>query len=313
MTFGAIVCALAGDSTVFGVGRVVSGVGGVTLNVVMSKMVIDWFTGREVVLAMAIFVNSFPIGVGLAMLTLGAVSAFASWQLAMGVAALTALIALIAVWALCELHPNDAQASGAKTLAAAVLGGSELFLVCVAGAIWGLFNGCFAVLFGFAPSLLASNGSLSSATVGFVVGVATWCVAASVQAGGLLGQRWAKPTTLMMTGAIAWSLCLLAFAFWDSMGAASVILAGLVMGLPVGTIMALPAEILRPESRAIGMGYFYLWLYVGHGALPPVAGWVRDTTGQPNAPIVFDAAMVLVMLALYGIFRYGTHRVLSAR
>jgi len=77
--------------------------------------------------------------------------------------------------------------------------------------------------------------------------------------------------------------------------------------------MALPAEILRPESRAIGMGYFYLWLYVGHGALPPVAGWVRDTTGQPNAPIVFDAAMVLVMLALYGIFRYGTHRVLSAR
>jgi predicted MFS family arabinose efflux permease len=312
MTFGASLCALAGDSTTLGVGRVVSGIGGVTLNVVMSKMVIDWFTGREMVLAMAIFVNSFPIGVGLAMLTLGAISAFASWQLAMGVAALTTLIALIAVWSLCELHPNDAQASGAKTLAAAVLGRSELFLVCVAGAIWGLFNGCFAVLFGFAPSLLASNGSSSSATAGFVVGVATWCVAASVQAGGLLGQRWVKPTTLMTTGAIAWSLCLLALAFWDSVGAASVILAGIVMGLPVGTIMALPAEILRPENRAVGMGYFYLWLYVGHGALPPVAGWVRDATGQPNAPIVFAAAMVLAMLALYGVFRYGMHRVRTA-
>ena len=312
MTFGAIVCALAGDSTTLAVGRVVSGIGGVTLNVVMSKMVIDWFTGREVVLAMAIFVNSFPIGVGLAMLTLGVVSAFAGWQAAMGVAAVTALIALIAVWALCEPHPNDAQASGAKTLAAAALDKSELFLVCVAGAIWGLFNGCFAVLFGFAPSLLASNGSSSSATVGFVVGVATWCVAASVQVGGLLGQRWAKPTTLMMTGAIAWSLCLLALAFWDRVGAASVILAGIVMGLPVGTIMAMPAEVLRPESRAVGMGYFYLWLYVGHGALPPVAGWVRDATGQPNAPIVFAAAMVLTMLALYGVFRYGTRRVRSA-
>src|SRR5207249_3504974 len=156
-----------------------------------------------------------------------------------------------------------------------------------------LFNGCFAVLFGFAPSLLASNGSSSSATVAFVVGVATWCVAGSVEVGGLLGQRWAKPTMLMMTGAIAWSVCLLALAFWDSAGAAAVILAGIVMGLPVGTIMAMPAEVLRPESRAVGMGYFYLWLYVGHGALPPVAGWVRDATGQPNAPIVFAAAMVL--------------------
>ena len=312
MTFGAIVCALAGDSTTLAVGRVVSGIGGVTLNVVMSKMVIDWFTGREVVLAMAIFVNSFPIGVGLAMLTLGAISAFAGWQVAMGVAALTTLIALIAVWALCEPHPNDAQVSGAKMLAAAALGRTDLFLVCVAGAVWGIFNGCFAVLFGFAPSLLASKGSSSSAAVGFVVGVATWCVAGSVQIGGFLGQRWARPTALMMTGAIAWSLCLLALAFWDSVGAASVILAGIVMGLPVGTIMALPAEVLRPESRAVGMGYFYLWLYVGHGTLPPVAGWVRDATGQPNAPIVFAAAMVLAMLALYGVFRYGMHHVHTA-
>lgn len=117
---------------------------------------------------------------------------------------------------------------------------------------------------------------------------------------------------LMMTGAIAWSLCLLVLAFWDQVGAASVILSGIVMGLPVGAIMALPAEVLRPESRADGMGYFYLWLYVGHGALSPVAGWVRDATGQPNAPIVFAAAMVLAMLALYGVFRYGMHRVRTA-
>lgn len=238
----------------------------------MSKMVIDWFTGREVVLAMAIFVNSFPIGVGLAMLTLGPVSAFAVWQVAMGVAALATLIALMAVWALCEPHPNDAQVSGAKTLAAVALGRCELLLVCIAGVIWGLFNGCFAVLFGFAASMLGSNGSSASAIAGVVVGIATWCVAASVQGGGVLGQRWAKPTTLMMTGAIAWSLCLLALAFWERAGAASVILSGIFMGLPVGTIMALPAEVLRPEGRAVGMGYFYLWLYVGHGALPPVAG-----------------------------------------
>ena len=308
MTVGAVVSALAGDSTTLAIGRVVSGVGGVTLNVVMSKMVIDWFTGREVVLAMAIFVNSFPIGVGVAMLTLAPISAFAGWQAAMGIVALTTFAALMAVWALCVPHPNDAQVTGARSLAAAALRRSELFLVCVAGAIWGIFNGCFAILFGFAPSLLATNDGTSSATVGIVVGTAIWCSAASVQVGGLLGQRWVKPATLMMTGAIAWSVCLLALAFWKSVGAEALVLAGIVMGLPVGTIMAMPAEVLRPETRALGMGYFYLWLYVGHGSLPPIAGWVQDATGHSNAPILLAAGMVLAMLALYGVFRYGTYR-----
>jgi len=311
MTLGAVMCALSGDSTTLAVGRVIAGIGGVTLNVVMSKMVIDWFTGREVVLAMAIFVNSFPIGVGLAMLTLGAFSAVAGWQAAMGAVAVITFIALVAVWALCEPHPNDAQIAGAKTLTAAALRGSELLLVCLAGAIWGIFNGCFAVLFGFAPSLLVSNGSTSSATVGVVVGVATWCVAASVQVGGLLGQRWVKPSTLMTTGTVAWTLCMLVLAYWGSVGAAAVVLAGILMGLPVGTIMAMPAVVLRPESRAVGMGYFYLWLYVGHGALPPMAGWVRDVTNQPNAPIVFATGMVLSMLALYRLFLYGVNRGLT--
>lgn len=80
------------------------------------------------------------------------------------------------------------------------------------------------------------------------------------------------------------------------------------MGLPVGAFVALPAEVLRPEGRAVGMGYFYLWLYVGHGALPPIAGWVRDGMGRPEAPIVFAACMVLGMLLLYGIVRYGVRR-----
>jgi len=308
MTIGALVCASASDSNTMAVGRVVSGIGGVTLNVVMSKMVIDWFTGREVVLAMAIFVNSFPVGVGLAMLSLGAISAFASWPVAMAFVAVLTLVALVAVWALCEPHPNDAQVGGAKAPAAAALSRSELLLVCVAGAIWGIFNGCFAVQFGFAPSLLVTAGSTSAATTGFVVGLATWCVAVSVHVGGMLGQRWVKPGVLMITGVVGWCLCLLALAFWTSAGAAAIILAGLVMGLPVGAIMALPAEVLRPESRAVGMGYFYLWLYVGHGALPPIAGWVRDGTDQPQAPMVFAAGMVLMMLALYGLFRYGVRR-----
>jgi MFS family permease len=51
-------------------GRLVAGAGGVLLNVQLTKMVADWFAGREIATAMAILVNSWPAGIALALLTL---------------------------------------------------------------------------------------------------------------------------------------------------------------------------------------------------------------------------------------------------
>src|SRR5262249_24046480 len=39
-------------------GRLISGVGAVLINVVMTKMVTDWFADREIVTAMSVFVTS---------------------------------------------------------------------------------------------------------------------------------------------------------------------------------------------------------------------------------------------------------------
>ena len=51
-------------------GRLVSGAGGVLQTVQMTKMVADWFAGREIATAMAIFINSWPVGLGLSLLIL---------------------------------------------------------------------------------------------------------------------------------------------------------------------------------------------------------------------------------------------------
>jgi hypothetical protein len=50
--------------------RLLAGVGGVLLNVLMAKMVADWFSGKEIATAMAIFVNSWPVGIALALVIL---------------------------------------------------------------------------------------------------------------------------------------------------------------------------------------------------------------------------------------------------
>src|SRR5882757_2860812 len=73
MLVGSLAMALSDSWTVQIAARLVAGAGGVLLNVQMTKMVADWFTGKEIATAMAIFVNSWPAGVALALLTLPSV------------------------------------------------------------------------------------------------------------------------------------------------------------------------------------------------------------------------------------------------
>ncbi len=70
MLIGSLAMALSDSWSLQIAGRLVAGAGGVLLNVQMSKMVTDWFAGKEIATAMAIFVNSWPAGVALSLLTL---------------------------------------------------------------------------------------------------------------------------------------------------------------------------------------------------------------------------------------------------
>ena len=54
--------------------------------------------------------------------------------------------------------------------------------------------------------------------------------------------------------------------------------------------MALPGEVLSPESRATGLGLYYTIYYTGTGILPAIAGWIQDTTGSTAMVIWFSAA-----------------------
>src|SRR5579863_8382734 len=73
-------------------GRLVSGAGGVMFNVQMTKMVVDWFAGREIATAMAIFVNSWPAGIALSLVFLPLIgTTFGVHAVYLAVAALIAL------------------------------------------------------------------------------------------------------------------------------------------------------------------------------------------------------------------------------
>ena len=73
-------------------------------------------------------------------------------------------------------------------------------------------------------------------------------------------------------------------------------------------MLVLPSEVLRPQSRGPGMGAFYTWYYVGMALLTPAAGFIRDLTGEPGAPLIFAGSLEIAAIAVLVLFRLVQRR-----
>lgn len=283
-------------------GRLASGAGGVLLTVQLTKMGTDWFAGKEIATAMAIFVNSWPAGVAISLLVLPAIgTAYGAGAVFLVAGALTAIgIVLITFYQ----SPPGASASAAGS---GRLDPLALLAVIVAGAIWGLYNVGFAMIFSFGPSLLAERG-WSIAAAGSAISVVMWLSVISVPAGGYLADRFKRPFVL----AIAASLVVAGLLAWLTRSDAVItilVLIGLIGGHPAGPIMSLTARVLVPETRAIGMGVFYTLFYAAMMLGPAVAGRLAKSAGTAAVALDLGALTVLACPPLMWLFE----RIVSVR
>jgi predicted MFS family arabinose efflux permease len=157
----------------------------------------------------------------------------------------------------------------------------------------------------FAPVLMMAAG-LDIGGAGRVLSAVTWLNLASTQAGGLIAQRWSRWNLLMAIGIGGWGIALLLVPLLDPVP--PLLASGFVVGLAIGVIMAMPAEVLRPQSRGIGMGVFFSFMYLGQAGLPPLAGAIQDAVGGNTASLYFAAFLVLAILPLYALFRWAQYR-----
>jgi len=69
----------------------------------------------------------------------------------------------------------------------------------------------------------------------------------------------------------------------------------------------MPAEVLRPAVRNLGMGVFYTIYYVGCALLPPLAGLLYDRSGGAAA-LAFAALVALACVPLVWAFHRASAR-----
>jgi MFS family permease len=279
-------------------GRIVAGIGGVLLNVLMSKMVTDWFAGKEIATAMAIFVNSWPVGIALCLLLLPAIA------VAKGVAAallLTTAFCGFGLFLLAALYGAPPQAGSQATLPrAAWPNSSTIRAVAVAGCIWGLFNAAIGMVFGFGTTMLVERG-WGVAAAGFATSLALWIISASVPLGGLLADRTGKHVEIMLAGFALFAITLLAATRTDAVIPAFVVL-GVAGGVSAGPIMSLPARVLTPQARATGMGIYFTLFYAIAVAASIIAGVLSTRAGTASAAFDLGAVLLMACFPAYWIF-----------
>jgi MFS family permease len=310
MVLGGVIMAFGDTVVLVGAGRLVTGIGAVLFNVVATKMVTDWFIGREIVTAMAILLASWPLGIGAALLTLSAVAQAMSLTHAMLAPAVFCAVTAIGV-ALGYRSPSARAKPGAAPLQmikAVRPTAREFRLICFAGLIWTTYNAGYIIVISFAPDYLTELG-FSAAGAGLLMSLITWMLLPAVPVLGAVAERIDRPRQVMAITFAITAAAILAVPFLKLPTPLFTITA-IAFAMPAGVIMSLPGAILRPESRAIGTGVFFTWYYAGMAGLPPVAGLARDMTGNAAAPVIVGGlvmATTLIWLAFVGPGRARRH------
>ena len=261
----------------------------------MTKMVTDWFVGHETATAMGIFVNSWPVGLAVALLTVPTLAEGVGLR---GVFLVSAALAAFG-FALVAVVYRDPPglAAPAPGVAAAWPRGQGLALLILAAMVWGWFNAGFAMSPAFGPAMLIERG-LSPVAAGSVVSIVLWLSIVSVPAGGFLADRTGAPRAIIVVATLL-SAGLILYAAGSATPALAFAALGLVVGLPAGPIMALPSLALKPAERAVGMGIFYTIFYLLMVCAPIAGGFFARLAGAAKFAFQMGAAGMLVGLSCF--------------
>ena len=278
-------------------GRLLAGTGGVLLNVLMSKMVTDWFDGKEIATAMGIFVNSWPVGIALALVVLPPIAEASSLMAALS---LVASLAAVGLLLLGFLYQTPAPGGEAVATTPTNLAGAALAAVITAGLIWGLYNAALGMIFSFGPAMLSERG-WSNSSAGSVTSLVLWLVAISVPLGGVIADRYGQRNLVLVVGLLLFAVMLVIAARTQAVVLMFVML-GLVGGLSAGPIMSLPSAVLHIENRAVGMGVFFTMFYLTTVLAPWIGSYLADAIGRTSATFDLGAIMLIACCAALWLF-----------
>ena len=295
---GGMLVSYAGGFGTAALGRTLAGTGGVLVNIMLARMVAEWFRGRELQTAMGLMLAAWPFGMALALMILGPLALLASWRVAEYAAVVAAGLAL-GVTAL--VYQDPPGAGGSESARPRLNVPARVWALAVSAGIgYALLNASIIVVASFAPSFLMSRGA-SVSEAGLITGAALWISIMSVPLGGLVADRVNRPRLLIVAGCLAAAVSMVCIAraplptLW-------MMVTAILLGLPPSIMMALLPRAVGAEHLATALGVFYALFYLGMAVSQSLAGLLRDLTGDPGMPLLFAAVLMALTVPAVALF-----------
>ena len=300
MTVGGAVLAMSTVFEVMFAGRLIAGLGGVLLNVLVTKMVTDWFAEHGIATAMGILISSWPLGIAIALLIMNPLEGLFGLEAALLFPTALCAIALMMVAFIYQDHsPIEAGQSTQHGPQRGTLSSYEIWGIVLSGSVWCLYNMALILPLSFGAEYLVAQG-VSATVAGASVSLTSWLIIPALPLGAWLAERVGRPMLIMSVTFLVIA-ALVSFIPFTTSHALIFALIGIIFGPAGGLIIALPSRVLQKQNRAIGMGVFFTIYYVGMGIVPAIAGFLRDVTQNPAAPFYLGSfCIVLALLALAG-------------
>jgi len=277
MIGGTLLVGLGMDLWILWVGRIIAGIGALTLSVFLPKLLSQWFKEKELGLAMGFYNTGVPLGSVICFTIFGRMGNLWGWRIPVLLTGIYSLITSILFLTLYQLPSSHEMKNNKPIGLLKSLREMGLPIWCV-GLAWLWFNAAFISFATFAPNLFLQKGYTIEQS-GLLIGIpllGSLFLSAPI---GYLVDRFRHQEWLIGIGGMALSILILPFNF-NSSFLLLVILMGVFGSMIPAPIYSLPPEILKPQNVGLGFGVISTCSSMGLFLAPYFVGKIRDLTGS---------------------------------
>jgi len=311
MIVGTLLVALSDVFLNIGLGRLLSGVGAVTLSIVASQLLSQWFVGREIGTAMGIHNTAMPVGTIICLSTFGMLGENLGWRVPIFITTIISTMCLI-VFLLLYRSASDGRSErkenggkkGRGIFSSLWMTGSSIWLV---GFSWMWFNAAVISFTTFAPDFFVSKG-YGIGLAGFLTSLLMWgSLCLSPVVGRLIDWIGGRELLIGIGGAT------LSVAIYMVPSSTNFILPMIIMAIAVALVPApifsFPSKILKPTSLGLGFGIISTCMGIGVSFGPSLAGLVRDRTGSYQMSFILLSVFAILVTLTAAILRLKSSRI----
>lgn len=307
---GTLIFAISGTFLYAGLGRVIAGVGAVTISIVAAQILSQWFRGREVGMAMGIYNTAMPVGTIICFTTFGKLGESLGWRMPIFITVMIGVLGLAAFLILYKPVPNPPQKitlDKDKKVTALFSNlrkvGVSMWLI---GFCWMWFNGATISFSTFAPDFFISKG-YSIGFAGFLASLLMWGSLGLSPIIGYLVDKFDNNDLFIGVGGVIIATTIYLVTRSTDFLFPMVVMAVAVAFIPA-PVYSFTSKILEPENLGLGFGVLSTVSSIGMFFGPYIAGLVRDKTGSYEISFIFLSLLALLITITALILRVKIRR-----